>query len=414
MTTLTHIRARWLGWLALALCVALTGAASILMLLIRPHRLPKDVGLGVLDLCGAVALLAFPAVGALILSRRPGHPIGRLYSAVGLAWSLYVFFDAWTVYGWYANPGALPAARVAAWLATGKGALILFFTASMLLLLYPDGRLPSRRWRIVFWTTLGSLASVLAAFAFRPGELVDYPGVTNPLAIAGTTGLFAIVARVGLIALGLCILASTISVVRRLRRATGVARQQLEWIAWAAVLVAAALVVALALQLLGLPSVVSGLIAVTASMAIPIATGVAILRHRLYDIDLLINRTLVYAALSACLIVGYALAVVALQRALGPLTRGSDLAVAASTLAVAGLFGPARTRIQSLVDRRFYRRKYDAERIIAAFSQRLRDELDLHAISAEVLAVARETMQPEHASLWLRPEAADGPSPVEP
>jgi len=288
-----------------------------------------------------------------------------------------------------------------------------------LILLFPDGKLPSRRWRPLAWLSGAVMVLASVVLTISPGPLPGHPGVRNPFGLEGHPVLAQ--ALPGVVALlPVCILASAVSLIFRYRHSSGEVRQQIKWVAFAASLVG----------LLYLSTLVSGLLfaleatsgsggdtplliailqdAVLLSYAgVPVAIGFAVLRYRLYDIDILINRTLVYAPLTAMLVLVYLGGVVSLQYALRALTgQESQLAIVASTLAIAALFNPLRRRVQAFVDRRFYRRKYDAAKTLEYFSAKLRDETDLDALSAELEGVVRETMQPAHVSLWLRPDTA--------
>jgi len=290
------------------------------------------------------------------------------------------------------------------WLWTVSGGLFLL-GPSLIFLLFPDGRLPARRWAPVAWLAAAAALAVVLAAALRPGVLGGYsPRVLNPLGIGGVAGEVARAALGPAEALTLAaFFLSLAAMIVRLRRATGVERQQLKWLAYACGVLAAA----------GLASVVVGggtgpledaifVVVFLALTATPVAAGIAILRHRLFDIDLVINRTLVYGALTACLALSYLAGVLALGQLFAPLTRGSDLAIAGSTLAVAALFRPLRSGIQGAVDRRFYRHRYDAAQTLAGFSARLRGQVELDALGGELQDVVRETMAPAHVSLWLR------------
>jgi hypothetical protein len=276
------------------------------------------------------------------------------------------------------------------------------------LLLFPDGRLPSRRWRVVGWLAAAALATLAFGSAFTPGPLSDYPEVDNPLGLAQLEGSLLEDGGVGWVLLSASVVISAVSIAVRYRRATGEERQQIKWLVFAGVIIAVGWTASSVAQDAisgtgGALGVVSLLLGVTSLLGIPVAVGIAILRYHLYDVDLVINRTLVYATLTAMLVLVYLGGVVLLQYVFRTLTgQESQLAVVASTLAIAALFGPLRRRVQEFIDRRFYRRKYDAAKTLAEFSSKLRDETDLDALSDDLTAAVRETVQPAHVSLWLR------------
>jgi hypothetical protein len=292
-----------------------------------------------------------------------------------------------------------------------------------LLLLFPDGRLPSRRWRLLAWLAGAVIAVESAAVFLTPGPLQDLRGARNPFGLENHPW----VEGLGLIVLPLlpvCMVASAVSLVLRFRRSTGVVREQIKWIAFAASLMGLLYLgimgTGLIIHLVSAPQTPSDLgsqsllgallenVTVLSFAGVPVAIGFAVLRYRLYDIDVVINRALVYGPVSATLVALYFGGIVLLQRVFVLFTgQKSTLAVVASTLLIAALFNPLRRRIQSFIDRRFYRRKYDARKTLEAFSTKLRDETDLDALSDDLVGVVRETMAPAHASLWLRPHAAD-------
>jgi hypothetical protein len=306
---------------------------------------------------------------------------------LGLAFQL--LGESYAAYALVADPGSLPAPRTISRVLGLGGPLALGF-APFLLLLFPTGYLPSRRWRPIAWIAAAS-GTVLFALILLFDSPDQVGGVITAVTLVVVSALFA---SIGI---------SALSLVIRYRRASGVERQQLKWFALAAVLTAASLVG----QPLG--EALWNLLDAATSTALYVAVGVAILRHRLYDIDLIINRTLVYGSLTATLVALYFGGIVVLQRLFVVLTgERSTLAVVASTLAIAALFNPLRRRVQGFVDRRFYRRKYDAAKTLAAFNTRLRDETELDTLSGDVVSVVRETMQPAHVSLWLRPPIEAG------
>ncbi len=304
------------------------------------------------------------------------------------------------------------------WLTAWFGGPIVFALFALVFLLFPNGRLPSRRWRPVVWLELVA-AVCLVAWAFEPGLLgnLGLVRVSNPFGIQGAAALLGTLGLVGLFVTLAVALAGGISLVLRFRRARGVERQQIKWFAFSGVLFCAVFAAGpFSWDLPQSPATawIWPVLFLAGASTIPVAVGIAILRYRLYDIDLIINRTLVYGSMTSTLALVYVGSVVGLQAALRGLTgQESTLAVVASTLVIAALFTPLRRRVQAFVDRRFYRRKYDAAKTLAAFSARLRDETDLDTLGRDLTAVARDAIQPEHVSLWLRPETAPKGTPTE-
>jgi hypothetical protein len=403
----------WIAWATLTVYWGCVAAGFLLRVLNDPDFAVWD------QLFEGVIGGAFPTVGAVIVAHQPRNRIGWLCCAVGLLVGPAFFAQD---YAWYAlvhRPGSLPGGLAMAWLSQWPLLVAFALMVTFLLLLFPDGRLVSPRWRIVAWAAAAELAGLWIWIAFAPGPLGagGLETVSNPLGIQWPGPpprlLAAIVAKALELLINLSallILLSAASMVVRFRRARGVERQQLKWFTYAplaAVLVW--LVSSIPALMSGPPTVVVFLrvyvVGAIISVGIPLAIGIAVLRYRLYDIDRLINRTLVYGVLTALLVVVYAAGVFILGQLLNPVGGHSELAVAASTLAVAALFQPARRRVQAGVDRRFNRRRYDATKSVAAFSTRLRDEIDLDTLSAELLAVVDQTMEPTRASLWLRPSA---------
>jgi hypothetical protein len=280
-------------------------------------------------------------------------------------------------------------------------ALILaaLLALSFILLLTPTGSLPSPRWRWWARATVAAPVALLVALAVARGSLDPRSQVENQLDFRGVGGALLVVSQLALGVTLLALMVAAGSLVARFRRARGVERQQLRWVAWAAMLVALAAVAALASAALGLPELLSWAAGACVAL-LPLAAGAAILRYRLYDLDRIISRTLAYSLLTVLLGSSYAGVVLGLGQLLG---SDSSLVVAAATLAVAAAFQPARRRIQQLVDRRFNRRRHDAARTVEAFTARLREQVDLDALTGELLAVVQDTMQPTQASLWLRP-----------
>jgi len=357
------------------------------------------------NLTSAMAAVSAATVGAVVASRRPRHRVGWLLVALGLSLTASGFAFSYTRYGLVARAGALPAADYLAGFA--NGAVFLYLSlAGFILLLTPTGNLLSPHWR---WWARVQVAALVVAFlssALHPTPLYpEYPEIGNPLGVAALADgplTAAFPAGALLILAGLPV--GTVSLLLRFRRARGLERLQLRWLAVGAALAAVALVVSLtALVVEESDGVVFQAALGLCVMVLPLANGAAILRYRLYDLDRIITRTLAYGLLTVLLGAGYAAVVLGLGQLLG---RDSSLVVAAATLAVAAVFQPARRRVQALVDRRFNRRRHDAAHTIATFSARLRDQVDLTTLTGELLAVVDQTMQPTRASLWLRPQAA--------
>jgi MFS family permease len=388
-----------LAWSLCAISVGLVVVSIVFSVLVRD--VPNQGEAGTLfDILLGLGILVFPVVGALIASRRPENSIGWLFCAVGVPLGLSGVANGWATYALFEDPGGLPGGQYAAWLGEWLFLPALFAVPPLLFLLFPDGRPPTRRWRPVVHLVAVAIVVATVAGALSPGRLEEQPfrGVENPVGIEAAGGVLDVVSGVGFAALFVSILLAVVALVLRFRRARGEERQQLKWFASAGALFALACIAALSPWMPS--SDTAGQLAILLTFAcIPVAAGVAILRYRLYDIDLVINRALVYGALTATLAGGYLGLVLLLQLVLSP---GSDLAIAGSTLAVAALFRPLRGRIQGLVDRRFYRSRYDAARTLEGFGVRLRNEIDLGTLDAELSAVVRETLQPAHVSLWLR------------
>jgi hypothetical protein len=339
-----------------------------------------------------VFVVAFATMGALVASRQPANPIGWILLGAG---SAYATGGLVIVIG--GEEREAPA--LVAWIATWVWMAGIGPVATFALLLFPDGRLPSPRWRWAGWLAAAANGLLLAGIAIVPGP-IEGSAVENPLGLEAAPTVADAMAAAGATLLVAAIAASIASLFVRFRRSHGIERQQLKWLTFAGALVGVLLAVSFGVEVVVGASAVYyvNTIVSLALAAVPVAMGIAILRHRLYDIDVVINRTLVYGALTAMLVGAYLSLALLLGLALGR----SNLTVALSTLAVAALFGPARGRIQAAVDRRFYRRRYDAERTLAAFGGRLRDEIDLEALGADLRGVVAETVQPAHVSLWLR------------
>jgi hypothetical protein len=399
-----------LAWSLCVLCVVLAVASLILALLNGRTLGEIFMALGGPSIVTfAIWTVSFSVVGALIASHRPENPIGWLFLADALFYGLLSAGEEYAIYALLTNPGSLPLGAAFSWLvkwiwAPGLGLILVFLP-----LLFPDGHPPSRRWRWVAW--LGGLSigliCVLTSIVLWPER---GPALVRPGGFAGEVQEWRSevldwvqlkLAEPMMLVAGL---GAVISLFVRFRRARGDERQQIKWFASAAALTLAWIIVAE--EQSGEIVALSGLLVIA---SIPVATGIAILRYRLYDIDRIINRTLVYGLLTVMLALIYFGGVATIQaifRALTGQEQQPQLAIVVSTLMIAALFNPLRRRIQSFIDRRFYRRKYDARKTLEAFSARLRDETDLDALSDDLVGAVRETMQPAHVSLWLRPDAA--------
>jgi hypothetical protein len=392
MTTRTAARLAW--FLAALAIVATLGEITLL-------ELGRGLPFNAADQTAAIDFLEsflFPIVGALIAWKQPRNPVGWLLLAYSLADAVAGLMTAYAEHGVLTDPGSLPAAGAAMWVSLWTWVVYLNLIPQ-LLLRFPSGSLPSNRWRWVPWMSVVPVV----IFTAPAIALLDVPA--RQLRTYWETGVsgyewtrtFAIGALVALVSV---LLAALISLVYRYRRSSIQERQQLKWVMLAVVV----MMISAFLDFLPGPPDLKAAFSAIAFASLPIAIGIAILRYRLYDIDIIINRALVYGALTALLVLVYVGGVVVLGGAFRELTNQQDnnLAVAASTLAVAALVRPARARIQGFIDRRFYRKKYDAAQTLESFSARLRDEVDLDELSLDLLTAIRETMQPAHASLWLR------------
>ena len=395
-------RPRWwpaaLAWGLWALAILGIGAVLWFDHLMRQAGRADLVQLNVSGVPFLLALVSAPTVGAVLASRRPRHPVGWLLLGLGVSIGLSGFIDGYAPYGLLARPGSLPAAR---WAAIWSPAMTVAGIACLgfVLLLSPTGSLPSPRWR--WWARVAAAAPVvfLLAVTLEPEPLDPaYRSVTNPV---GLQALALPIAVADVVASGITVagvVVGGLSLVVRFRRARGVERQQLRWVALAAVLASLAILVVLAGMVVGSSALIIWAAGISFAV-LPLAIGAAVARYRLYDLDRIISRTLAYGLLTVLLGSAYAAVVLGLGQLLG---HDSSLVVAAATLAVAAVFQPARRRVQALVDRRFNRRRYDAARTIATFSDRLREQVDLATLTAELLAVADRTVEPTMVSLWLR------------
>jgi hypothetical protein len=380
------------------LCVGLF-ALSLALLLLTPPVRNKATPEALIVLL-RVMVLTFPTVGALIASRRPKNPIGWILCGTGLFTGARFFAEAYADFGLVGRPGLLPAVEYMAWLASWSGIPVVALATALLLVVFPDGKLLDRSWWVVVWMAVGGAALVALWMALDPEPWTYHP-IDNPLALE--RGVFKdLVEPLGGIGAALLVvscLCAAAALLIRVDKGNRVERQQIKWLAYFAILM---------LVSFGFASAVDWAVVLTiaAFYCFPIGVGIAVLRYRLFDIDILINRTLVYGLLTTTLALVYFGGIVVLQGLFVALIgQGSTLAVVASTLGIAALVNPLKRHIQGFIDRRFYRRKYDAAKTLEAFSAKLRNETDLDALSEDLVSVIRETMQPAHVSLWLLPDA---------
>jgi hypothetical protein len=402
MRTRSAARPAALAWALAGLAVLALVPGVRLDQLLQAAGRPDAQGLNAAAVAVLLALVSAVAVGAVLASRRPRHPVGWLLLGVGLGLAMNILVEGYVKYGLLVRHGSLPGARYLVGFSVLSFTLIWVSCAGFALLLTPTGSLPSPRWR--WWARVAAAAPVVAVLgaAVQPDPLApEYHG--NPLAVPELARVLLVPGVAGIVLVAVSVLAGAGSLVGRFRRAEGTERQQLRWLALAAACASVLLLVALVAGYLGKDPVVLTCLALCVAL-LPLATGAAILRYRLYDLDRIISRTVAYGLLTLLLGLCYAGAVLLLGQSFGGIGgRPPSWAVAGATLAVAAVFQPARRRIQQAVDRRFNRRRYDAANTIAAFSARLRKEVDLDTLTAELLAVVEQTMQPTRASLWLRP-----------
>jgi hypothetical protein len=392
--------ASWLPWSACAFSLALTALTVLLIVLL----LRSDTPIYYYSLETSMVAVGYSTVGAIVASRLPESPIGWLFCAIGLIFGVSHFSAEYAAYALLAPSRSLPGGKAFAWLTSwvwvGGLGLIVFLD-----LLFPNGRLPSARWRwFARFTAIVLLPAAILA-ALSPGLILSST-LINPLGIERLPNASK---EIEAFMYALVVVGAS-SMLARLRQAGRIERQQIEWFAYATAVAISGVI----LKNTVYPAVGEmwvwwvGLVLTTVGVvSSPVAMGIAIFRYRLYQIDFIINRTLVYGSLTAVLAAVYLGGVVLLQYAFRALTgEGSQLAVVTSTLIIAALFIPLRRRIQGFIDRRFYRRKYDARKTLETFSGKLRNQTDLDALSDDLVGVVRETMQPAHVSLWLRPETS--------
>ena len=393
-----------LAWSLCALSLALTALSLLLLALNRSDPNTHIYEYWQVD---TLVPVSFSIIGAIIASRLPANPLGWLFCAAACLAAVDHFSAEYALYALLAQPKSLPAGEALAWFASWAWILYIGCIA-LSLLLFPNGRLPSRRWKWLAWLSVFLTIAGAVWVAFSPGVIGNLGSIRNPLGIEGLPSGFK---PVQTIMLALLFVAALSTLVVRLRRARGIERQQIKWPAFTVVVVAGSNVLydtpiseAIGLRWL---EWVGYVVFIPALIGFPISIGIAIVRYRLYEIDTLINRTLVYGSLTVMLGLVYFTGVTATQAILRTFTGQEEqpqLAIVVSTLVIAALFNPLRHRIQAFIDSRFFRRKYDARKTLEAFSAKLRDETDLDALSEDLVGVVKETMQPAHVSLWLRPQ----------
>jgi hypothetical protein len=410
MTTVserTLVRLAWATW-AVAIALVATGVGMLLAVHYRSPGVPAYYYWRE----SSLQPTAYAVLGLVIATRRPRHPIGWLLMGLGVIGSMQLVAGQ---YATLADAADLPGRLYGLWASSLAQASVVSLIM-LLLLLFPTGRVPSPRWRPVAWSLVAGLGLVLITQALTPRALSDVPGETNPLGVPALEPILGPLEAVAGALLIFGVVGALAALVVRLRRSCGRERQQLKWFVYVALLGILSIFPFGPLLNGLLPSDHGGILDtllnpwLLAPTALMITVAAAIVRHQLYDIDRVINRTLVYGLLTVLLGVVYLAGVFGLGQLLNPVTGESALAVAASTLAVAALFQPARRRVQAVVDRRFNRRRYDAAKTIEAFSTRLRDQLDLDTLSTELLAIVDQTTEPIRVSLWLRPSASGSSS----
>jgi hypothetical protein len=400
----------WLAWSLCALSLTFVSVWALFRLLNTPTPTGVAQPPLPLEVWGLLVFVLFTTIGALVASRQPKNTIGWIFCALGLFLTSSSASGQYAIYALVSSPGSLPGGGTAAWLEAFLNGPIILVLFALVLLLFPDGRPLSRRWRAALWLDLIVAAVLLVVGSFKPGPMpTSSLNVANPFGIEKIGALLNVLLYVGVsLALALTVLGA-VSLMVRFRRSGAEERQQIKWFAFAGAIMCA--VTATGPFLWSLPpsspavTLIWPALFLSAVSTIPVATGIAILKYGLYEIDQIINRTLVYGSLTAVLAVFYEGGIVALQYVFRLLSaQESQVAVVATTLVIAAMFEPLRRRIQHFVDRRFYRNKYDARKTLEAFSFKLRNETNLEALNNDLVGVVNQTMQPAHTSLWLRPD----------
>jgi hypothetical protein len=397
--------AAWLAWSLCALCLLLITLCLLLILLSWSTPLPRGWtpwGELVIEIVGNVGA---PILGGFIASRRPENPYGWLWLGLGFSFVLLAFVLVYAAYALVVAPGSLPAPRTIVKLIAPEAFAGVLTLTPFIFLLFPDGRLPSRRWRFLAWIVVAVGTLLIITAPLHESDKDSFAPVEDPIGVGGVVGkAISVLIFSGVLVLFAAIILSAASLVFRFRRATGIERQQIKWFTYAAGLVGAFVILNFFTS-----GLLNTLLSNAVGFALYAAIGIAVLRYRLYDIDIIINRTLVYGTLTVSLVLVYFGGVAATQAIFRTLTAQQEqpqLAIVVSTLFIAALFNPLRRRIQSFIDRRFYRSKYDARKTLEAFSVKLRNETDLQTLNNDLVGMVRETMQPAHVSLWLRTDTA--------
>lgn len=391
----THPYLAWLAWSSVGVTLLCT---SLMPLLIRANGLPLPAN----QVMFSIAILAFCTVGALIATRQPTNAIGWIFCALAFV-AVGAFSEQYARYALVTRPGALPAAKLVLtldWLGNAAFGSIFSFT----ILLFPTGKLPSPRWRPVAWFAAGSIILITCGYALASGPVSERaPDLNNPFGLAAFPNLRGWVSALEAPLLLSAFLASVVSLVVRYRQTRTVERQQIKWFVFATSFMLTVTVIneaCAAMFGVRMPDFFFGAMLTL----LPISVGIAILRYRLFDIDLIIRRTLVYTVFSLILALIYFGCVVLLEQILQGISGEgqSQFVTVLSTLTIAALFTPLRRRVQAMIDRRFFRRKYDAEQVLATFMDTVRSETDLNKLTEHLVVVIEETLQPTRVSLWLR------------